>query len=159
LSETKLPKVISESVVKNNYKDIDSLVYDKSDSIDLNERLKKKKQIIQVLTQKKPSITESIKIPVTSMVKLANKTLDNYIQTLDETSKKEFLEIINEDKKVLKDKFDGLKTMVENKLTSLIENENDDSVKLKINETISKINNEEFSEINYLKLKELSNSI
>jgi hypothetical protein len=158
LPKVNLPKGnIKES--KNNYKSIDDLVYVDGKGIDLNGRLQNKKELVKVLTQSKTKIKESVNIPLSSMVKVANQSLNNYIETLDESSKKELMEIINEDTKSLKIKFESLKKDATIKLNGLIENESDSDIKSKITETVERINNEKFNQVAYLKLKQLVESL
>jgi hypothetical protein len=158
LPKVKLPKgTIKES--KNEYKAIDELVYINNRRIDLNDRLENKKELVKILTQSKTKIKESVNIPLSSMVKVANQSLNNYIETLDESSKKEFMEIIKEDTKSLKIKFESLKKDATIKLNGLIENESDNNVKSKITETVERINNEKFDQVAYLKLKQLVESL
>jgi hypothetical protein len=158
LPKINLPKGnIKES--KNNYKSIDELVYVDGKGVDLNNRLKNKKELVKILTQSKPQIKESVNLPLSSMVKIANQSLNNYIETLDESSKKEFIEIIKEDTKSLKIKFESLKKDATIKLNGLIENESDSTIKSKITETVERINNEKFDQVAYLKLKQLVESL
>jgi len=158
LPKVNLPKGnIKES--KNNYKSIDELVYVDGKGLDLNSRLQNKKELVKTLTQPKTQIKESVNIPLSSMVKVANQSLNNYIETLDESTKKEFLEIIKEDTKSLKIKFESLKKDATIKLNGLIENESDSNVKSKITETVERINNEKFDQVAYLKLKQLVESL
>jgi len=86
LPTVKLPSNVSEKT-QNNYSDIDTLVY--SQRINLIERVNAKKNLIKILTSSKDSIKESVNIPISSMVAVANQTIRNYIETLDENSKKE----------------------------------------------------------------------
>lgn len=155
LPSIKMPKSF-EQEVKNNYSDIDTLVYTKK--ISISERIQAKKNIIETLKQKK-NIKESINIPVTSMVKIANQTLRNYIETMDESSKKEFFQIVSEDNKNLENKFEELKTSAISKLENILENESENDVKTKINETIGKLKEEKFDQLNFLKLKNLESSL
>lgn len=155
LPSIKMPKSF-EQEVKNNYSDIDTLVYTKK--ISISERIQAKKNIIEILKQKK-NIKESINIPVTSMVKIANQTLRNYIETMDESSKKEFFQIVSEDNKNLENKFEELKTSAISKLENILENESENDVKTKINETIGKLKEEKFDQLNFLKLKNLESSL
>jgi hypothetical protein len=153
LYKVNLPKGnIKES--KNNYKSIDELVYVDGKRIDLNDRLQNKKEIVKILTQPKTKIKESFNIPLSSMVIIANQSLNNYIETLDESSKKELMEIIKEDTKSLKIKFESLKKDASIKLNDLIEKETDTTIKDKITETVNKIQNEKFDQVSYLKLKQ-----
>jgi len=156
LPSIKLPKSLEEEV-ENNYKHIDTLVYTKNTSI--KERIVAKKSIESILKEQKSSIKESINIPVTSMVKIANQTLRNYIETMDENSKKEFFQIVSEDNKRLEGRFEELKTSAISKLQSILENENESDVKTKINETINKLKDEKFDQLNFLKIKNLESSL
>jgi hypothetical protein len=151
-----LPKTLEEQV-ENNYKHIDTLVYTKNVSI--KERVVAKKNIEAILKTNKGAIKESINIPVSSMVKIANQTLRNYIETMDENSKKEFFQIVSEDNKNLENKFEELKTSAITKLQSILENESENDVKTKINETIDKLKDEKFDQLNFLKLKNLESSL
>lgn len=93
------------------------------------------------------------------MVKIANQTINSYIDGLDEESKKEFFEIIKEDSSTLENKFVSLKEMALAKLIPLAEMQNDDDTKVKIEETIKKIEEDSFSQLNFLKLRKLHQSL
>jgi ribosomal protein S13 len=156
LPTIKMPKSMEEEV-NNNYSDIDTLVYTKK--ISITERIQAKKNIIETLKKQKNSVKESINIPVTSMVKIANQTLRNYIETMDESSKKEFFQIVSEDNRSLENRFEELKTSAISKLQNILENESETDVKSKINETIDKLKDEKFDQLNFLKLKNLESSL
>lgn len=156
LPKVKLPKTLSESV-KNNYKDIDTLVY--INKLDLKERLESRKNIISILMSEKPKVIESIHVPIKTMVNIANQTLSNYIENLDEQSKKEFFKLISEDTKILQEQYINLKKDTINKLYCILTEEKDQTLKQKLSETIEKIEIEKFDPISYLKLKNLSESI
>jgi hypothetical protein len=143
--------------IENKYKDIDMLVY--SNNINLLERVEAKKNIIKILTSEKESIKESVNIPISSMVTVANQTISNYIESLDETTKKESFQIVSEDSKTLENKFQSIKENTITKLTTILENEDSQEIKNKISETIEKIKVEKFDQINFLKLKNLEESI
>lgn len=152
----KLPKTLKESV-SNNYRDIDTLVYD--NKIDLVERVSSRRNVVSILMSEKTKIKESINIPIKTMVNVANQTLKNYVESLDELSKKELFQIISEDSKVLESKFEDLRVITIGKLENILESENESEVKTKISETIEKLKSEKFDQINFLKLKNLSESI
>ena len=156
LPSIKLPRTVSESV-KNSYGDIDTLVY--TQKMSLSERIKSKKNIVTILTSKPQSIKESINIPVKSMVNIANQTLRNYLDTLDENSKKEFIQIVSEDTKILEEKFEVIREKAINKLQTIMENENESEIKSRISETITKLKDEKFDQMNFLRLKNLEESI
>jgi hypothetical protein len=156
LPSIKLPTAMSHKI-ENKYKDIDTLVYSKN--INLLERVEAKKNIIKVLTSEKESIKESVIIPISSMVAVANQTISNYIESLDENTKKEFFQIVSEDANTLENKFQSIKENTITKLTTILENEDSQEMKNKISETIEKIKIEKFDQINFLKLKNLEESI
>lgn len=157
LPSIKTPKTVTENV-ENKYYDVDALVY--TNKLDLMERLKSKKNLIQTLTlNKKETIKETINIPLKSMVSIANQTLNNYLDNLDETAKKEFIQLMSEDTSSLKEKFEILKESTITKLNTLLENENEFEIKTKLSETIDRLKIEKFDQLNFLKLKNLEESI
>lgn len=156
LPNVKLPKTLSENI-DNKYQDIDALVYETN--LNLMERVNSKKNIANVLTSTNNVVKESINIPLKSMVKIANQTLSNYVDNLDETSKKEFIQLISEDSKTLETKFETIRESAISKLNSLLEKEEESDLKLKLSETIDKLKNEKFDQLNFLKLKGLEESI
>jgi hypothetical protein len=157
LPTIKTPKTMSENV-ENNYSDVDSLVY--SNKLDLMERLKSRKNLIQVLTSsKKETVKETINIPLKSMVSIANQTLNSYLDNLDEGAKKEFIQLMSEDTSSLKTKFEDLRSSAIEKLSTLLESEQEFEVKTKMSETIDRLKVEKFDQLNFLKLKNLEESI
>jgi hypothetical protein len=156
LPSIKLPKTISESV-KNRYNDIDTLVY--TQKLNLIERIESKKNIVSTLTSKPNTVKESINIPIKSMVSIANQTLRNYLDNLDENSKKEFIQLVSEDTKVLEDKFEVIRESAISKLQTLLEKEEENEIKTRISETINKLKDEKFDQMNFLRLKNLESSI
>lgn len=156
LPTIKLPKSLSESS-KNNYENLDTLLY--TSKLDLLERVIAKKQIIKVLKENKKVVKESINIPIKSMVSIANRTLSEYIENLDETSKKEFFQLISEDTKILENRFEVLRETTINKLKVILDKEQELEIKTKISETIDRLENEKFDQMNFLKLKSLEESI
>ena len=156
IRKQKLPSV-SKEINENFYEEIDMLIY--NNNLALSEIVKLKKEVSKVLSTKKPQIKESIKIPVSSMVKIANQTLKNFIETLDENSKKELFDVLKEDKKSLEILFNETKENAVSKLLSLKENEKDNTTITRIEETINKIKTEEFSQLNYFKIKKLNETI
>lgn len=155
LPKIKLPKALDESI-ENKYSDIDALVYNSKTQI--SERIQSKKNILEVLMSNKEIVRESINVPISTMVNVANQTLKNYIETLDEQSKKEFFKIISEDHKTLEIKFETLKETAISKLQN-VSNFETDEIKSKINETINKIKTEKFDQLNFLKMKTLVESL
>ena len=156
LPNIKLPTTLSEKT-ENKYSEIDTLVY--GQGVNLLERINAKKNILKVVTSTKASIKESINIPISSMVAVANQTVNNYILNLDENSKKEFFQIVSEDTKILETKFETIKESAISKLIALQDSEDSQDIKTKISETIDKVKSEKFDQLNFLKLKNLEESI
>ena len=156
LPNIKLPKTLLETI-ENKYSDIDSLVY--TNKLNLLERVTSKKNVTNVLISKNKTIKESINIPLKSMVNIANQTLTKYVETLDETTKKEFIKLISEDTKTLEDKFETIKESTINKLSVMLEKEQEFELKTKLSETINKLKTEKFDQLNFIKLKNLEESI
>jgi hypothetical protein len=153
----KTPKTLYENV-SNKYSDIDSLVY--TNKLDLMERIQSKKTLIKTLVSQKPeTIKESINIPLKSMVSIANQTMKGYLDNLDESTKKEFIQLMSEDTSLLQEKFETLKESTISKLNTLLENENEFEIKTKLSETIDRLKVEKFDQLNFLKLKNLEESI
>jgi len=155
VSDIKTPMVLE--TVKNKYSDIDSLVY--INKLDLLERVNSKKNIIKLISSKNEIVKESINIPIKTMVSIANQTLNNYIENLDENSKKEFLQIISEDVQSLETKFETIRENTIVKLNTMLEKEEEFEIKTKLSETIERIKVEKFDQLNFLKLKNLESSI
>ena len=155
VSDIKPPMVLE--TVENKYSDIDSLVY--TNKLDLLERVNSKKNIIKLISSKNEIVKESINIPIKTMVSIANQTLNNYIENLDENSKKEFLQIISEDIESLETKFETIRESAILKLNTMLEKEDEFEIKTKLSETIERIKVEKFDQLNFLKLKNLENSI
>jgi len=149
---------ISSKNVSNQYINIDSLVY--VNKLDLMERVQSKKNLIKILVSSKPEpIKESINLPLKSMINIANQTMNGYIENLDESAKKEFIQLMSEDTTLLKKKFKTLQKNTIVKLTNLLENEKESEIKTKLSETIDKLKVEKFDQLNFFKLKNLDESI
>ncbi len=156
LPTIKLPKLAKETT-NNNYKNIDTLVY--TNNLNLSERVNAKKKIIEILKSKKENLKESIKIPVSSMVKIANQTLENYITNMDDDSKKVFMNVVKSDDKNLKEDYQNLKESTIDKLETILTNESEEELKSKIQETIEKIKTQDFNQMNYVKLVSLEKNL
>jgi hypothetical protein len=156
LPNIKLPKTLSENI-KNKYSDIDALVY--TNKLNLLERVNSKKNITSVLVSKTNIVKESINLPLKSMVNIANQTLSNYVDNLDESSKKEFIQLMSEDTKSLESKFETIRESAISKLNSILEKEEEFELKTKLSETIDRLKFEKFDQLNFLKLKNLEESI
>lgn len=142
---------------ENNYKDIDNLVY--SSNIDLIERINSKNRIINILTGEKKTISENVKLPLSSMVNIANQTIKNYLNNLNESEREEVLTLLSSDTKVLEENYNNLKKDTIVKLQSALISETDSETKNKIHETIDKLEKDICDHLSYIKLKSLSESL
>ena len=139
LQHIKLPKLMTETKIQNRYQDIDDLVY-LNKKIDLTERVNLKKKLYKTLSESEIKNQKPINIPLSTMVRVANQTVQNYIESLES-------------------RFNSLKEKTLQKLSPVLENETDVETKQKIQETIDKIQNDKFNQINFLRLKKLEESI
>lgn len=156
LKESKLPRFTSTKS-ENKYKDLDTLVYTKN--INISERIKSKKTLLENLMKPSKNNQETINIPLNSMVSIANQTLKNFVENMDESTKKEFFKVLKSDQKDLEKEFSSLKENTIKKLETLLENQEEFELKTKISETIDRLKLEEFNQMNFLKISSLEKSI
>jgi hypothetical protein len=144
----------------NQYTDIDNLFYNSSDVLHLENKVRSKKVIIEGL-KKTPIIEnkETIHLPLSSMVKVANKSIEEFVSNLNESEKRELNSLLREDESILIQKFQNLKDEAVVKLVVVLESESEESVKNTINDTIDSIKSKKFDRLEYLKLKNLVDSI
>ena len=93
------------------------------------------------------------------MVKVANKTVNDYISTLGESDKKKLTSILNESNDKLFIKYDVLKETVIEKLEDLKSDESNNEVLGRITETINKVQKESFDKLSYFKLLQLNKNL
>lgn len=144
----------------NQYTDIDNLFYNSGDVLHLENKVRSKKLIVEGL-KKTPIVEnkETINLPLSSMVKVANKSIEEFVSNLNESEKKELNLFIKEDVSVLVERFQNLKDEAVVKLVVVLESESDESVKNTINETIDNIKAKKFDRLEYFKLKNLVDTL
>ena len=155
VDKTQLPNGVGIS--ENVYSDLDNLVYFKN--VNLSERVQSKKLIIETLMKTKTNVNETVKIPLKSMVNIANQTVQSYLETLDESTKVEVFHLMATSKDDLEKEFQTIKESTIEKLVVISEKESEKDMKTKLNETIEKIKSENFDLMNYIRLKQLKDSI
>jgi len=155
LENTSLPK--NGEKAANIYQNIDNLVY--FENVNIHERLSSKKMLIDNLMLTTKGLNESPKIPLKSMVSIANQTIGKYIESLDEATKKEVFYILASKNEDLEVEYTTLKESTINKLKVLLNKQEESDIQSKINETIERIEIEKFDQVNYVKLKRLEESI
>ncbi len=160
LSETTLRFIKSWTngiVLENNYKSIDDLLY--GDLINPEKKSIARKNIVESLSKEKTIVeSKSPKVPISTILKVANSTAKKYIESLNESDKTKVLEIVKMNGKDLTDKFNTLRTETISKIESLI-NESDEELKKVLTETKEKITSVKETKEEYIKLLSLRNSL
>ena len=141
----------------NNYSDIDTAIY-KNGIKNLENILESKKNIKNIITKEesRKDITESINIPISSVVKIANENLKKELGHLNENDKKELDEILSLNGEELKENFDNVKKLVLDNLKVSINESSDKELESTINKTINKVMESKCNHYDYYKLKKLS---
>ena len=142
---------------ENKYKEIDNLF--STDVLTLEGKLNSKKIICENLKTKEQEKKEIIKVPFGSMVRIANKTIGEYITSLNEMEQIELTKLLKIPKIISEEKYNQEKEIVLEKLLKTKINEKDSETVKTIDQVLEKLKKESFSEINYLKLKNLREEI
>jgi hypothetical protein len=155
LDLTKIVKWTEDVVCENQYKKVDDLIYQTPTTI--LESIDSRKNLISSLCQK-PTVKESIKLPIETIFNIAGRELENYIENLDESSKGELAKVLMTEDTQLSEEFDQLKIKTIQSLEK-ISSVNDDVTNNKLEETINQIKQDGYSKINYVRLYSLYNNI
>ena len=163
---TKLKEVnmwVSENLEKetiNQYSDIDTVVYINSVR-KLEEVLECKNNIKKILGETKEvlNVTESINIPLSSMLKIATNTFNREYGDIREEEKKELKNLLSLSKTELTEEITISKGVVLKKLTEKVNESNDEDLNNRVNETINRINESEISLTSLYKLKQLEQGL
>jgi succinate dehydrogenase flavin-adding protein (antitoxin of CptAB toxin-antitoxin module) len=148
----------TENITSDNlYESIDGLF--SSNVLKIDNKIKSRKLISENLQKEKQVINESPNVPLSSVISIANKTVSNYISSLNESDRKELVSLLNRNDCDLKDEYTQLKESSILKLNQVISEEKDLEVTKKINETIQRVSNEKFDKLNYYRLKKLNEII
>ena len=140
----------------NLYETVDGLF--STDVLTIESKIKSKKLIKESLMVPKPINKEIIKLPLTTMVSVANKTISSYINGLNESEKKDLMKFLSTDDSVLKENFETIKGEVIVKLKTLQEGSDIGTLNT-ITETIEKVESEKYDKLSYFKLKNLKETL
>lgn len=140
----------------NQYEDIDNIFSE--NVMNIETKIKSKKIISESLTQPSTITKEKIELPLSVMVNVANKTINTYIEQLNENDKNKLIKFLSTDTEEMKKNYTLVKESVMKKLSE-IKNNSDIEVSNRIEETIEKIKNEKFDKLNYFRLNQLNESI
>ena len=144
-------------VLENKYETIDDLLY--GDLIRPEKKSIAKKKIVESLTKTKTIVeNKSPKVPISSLVKIANTTAEKYLENLSESEKKQVKEILTSKEENLNGKFNELKESAVQKIDSLI-SESDEELKTVLIETKERITNSTPSKKEYIKLLNLTQNL
>lgn len=155
LNTQKIEYWAKDVVSKNNYQEIDNLIYNSPDKI--MENVESRKTLIKTLSET-TEVKTAIQLPMETLLNIANKEISSYIENLDEDSKRELSKVLMTEDTELSKEFEELKTKTIHSLSNLNESM-DESTTKKLQETIQQIKGEIFSKINYVKLYNLYNNI
>jgi hypothetical protein len=155
LNTQKIEYWAKDVVSKNNYQEIDNLIYNSPDKI--MENVESRKTLIKTLSET-TEVKTAIQLPMETLLNIANREISSYIENLDEDSKRELSKVLMTEDTELSKEFEELKTKTIHSLSNLNESM-DESTTKKLQETIQQIKGEVFSKINYVKLYNLYNNI
>lgn len=144
-------------VLENKYGKIDELFY--GDLLKPEKKSIAKKYIVESLCKTRTiNENKSSKVPISSMLKVANKTAEKYLESLSESEKKTVKEILTSDKEKLETQFISLKESTIEKIDTLI-TESDEELSQVLVETKERLKNVKPSKKEYIKLLNLSQNL
>jgi len=154
---------ISENVTKNvtnEYSDIDTVVYSKSVK-NLEKVLECKNNIKNLIGQNLENVTvsESLNIPLSSMLKIATNTFNKEYGNISEEDKKELKNLLSLNKSQLSEEITKSKEIVLEKLSEKVNESNDEDLKQKVTQTIERINETKDSLVSLYKLRQLEQGL
>lgn len=153
----KLNSWVGNTKVNNQYETVDNLF--NTNILAIESRIQSKKLISETLKKKSVVVKEAVQIPLSTMVSVANKTISNYIESLNESEKAELTRLLSENDEKLEKDFDVIKESVVGKLTEMKNSESDKSTQTRIEETLNKVISEKYDKLAYFKLKNLNENI
>lgn len=153
-----LNRWVKDIKVNNEYENIDNLF--SNDITLLEKKINSRKLIKESIKQKKVThLKESVKLPLSTMINVANKTLSNYLENLSESEKIELKTLLTTPEKELQENFNSIKKELLNKLNTLKGEVTDNETKVRIDETIEKVTNEECNIYSTIQLKNLKENL
>lgn len=158
----KIDKWISNLVseVENKYNNIDTLIYRNSIK-NLETVLESKKNIISTIVSEetKKQVKESIQLPITTMVKVAEDNIKGQLESLSESERKEIMSIVSLSKEEIDKEFNELKESVISNLKTSLNESKEDEMKNVIDKTISKISESKCNPYDLYKLRKLNSGL
>ena len=99
-----LKKWVGNTKAENIYGSIDNLF--STDILTIESRINSKKLISESLKKQPKKVQETVNVPLTSMVNIANKTISTYIQNLEESDRKELTDLLTTSDEELKTSYE-----------------------------------------------------
>jgi hypothetical protein len=141
---------------ENTYKNIDDLF--STNVLTLENKIKSKKVIMETIKNNSKDQKDVIKVPLKSMVNIANRTIDKFISSLSESEQKELKTILSTPKETLVENYGKIKDEVLTKLNNQ-KSTSDTETSQTIDKVLTKLQMESFNELNYYKLKQLNEGL
>lgn len=140
---------------ENEYKNIDTIVYNKS--VKNLDKVIESKNVIKslLITEKKEVVKESVSIPLSSMLKIASNVFNEKYENISEEEKNELKSLLGLTKEETKEQVKELTEDVVGKLQNKLNEEEDSEVKVMIETTISKVQESKEDLVSLYKLKQL----
>jgi len=154
---------VSENVkkeVSNSYSDIDLIVY--NNTVKNLEKVLESKNRIKTLISKNPTekvVTESVNIPLSSMLKIATNTFNKEYGNISEQEKQELKNLLSLNKTQLSEEINKSKSIVLEKLQTKLNESTDNELTQKVEMTIERINESEISLVSLYKLRQLEQGL
>ncbi len=148
---------VSGTQSENDYQIIDDLF--STNILTIESRISSRKLLKESLKKSPIQKKNAVNLPLSTMVNIANKTINNYVENLSESEKKELIDFLKSDDENLKTEFDTLKESVKSKLNTMKEESEDSQIKSRIDETLEKVSNEKYDKLNFFKLKNLNENL
>lgn len=144
---------------ENNYSNIDTIVYNESVR-NLDKVLESKKEIKNVLISEVKTLqTESVNIPLSSMLKIASNVFNEKYSNITEDEKSELKSLLSLTKEETENQVKTLTEEVVGKLQEKLNEESDDELKVVIETTISRVKESKNDVVSLYKLKQLSSGL
>jgi hypothetical protein len=153
----KIKSWVGNKKVENLYENIDTLF--SSDVLTIDLKIKSRNQIVESLKKLPQKKTQGVELPLSTMVSVANKTIKSYIDSLNESDRKELMKLLSEDDTKLSSEFETIKEGVINKLNEMKDANTDSSMLNRIDETLTKVISEKYDKLTYFKLKGLKENL
>ena len=160
ITESDIRKIniwLSDVKCENIYENIDNIF--NLDVLNIESNIESKKVVVETLKKTPVKKQETVNLPISTMVKVANKTISNYVDSLNESEKEELTNFLKDDDGDLKQKFQLLKESLLTKLEDMKSSESDTTIQLRIDETLTKVSSEKYDKLTYFKLKNLNENL